>query len=121
MKFKAHAIISVMTYVLAILCIAAGAPKILRMPQELEFLSSIGLSSAGVLILGVLQLTGGILLFKKKSRLPGAAVACFTLLVSSVAIFVGGNTLFGLISLLPVVVSLIIIGSVLNRAERADA
>jgi len=117
MKSKLHIVITVITYALAILSVAAGVPKILRMPQELDFLSSIGFSATGVLILGTLQVTGGILLFLKTLRLPGAVIAGLAFLISSIAIFAGGNTSFGLISLLPVVVSVIVIGSLLKGAR----
>lgn len=121
MKSKRHIVIVVMIYALAVLSIAAGVPKILQIQQELDFLRNIGFSSVGVLVLGVLQFTGGILLFWKRSRLPGAVIASFALLVSSTAIFVGGNTSFGLISLLPFAVSIMVIGSLLKGIERSDA
>jgi hypothetical protein len=121
MKSKRRIIITVIIYVLAILSAAAGVPKIMQMPQELDFLRSIGLPQTGVLVLGLLQLSGGILLLWKKSRLPGAVIASFTFLVSSIAIFVGGNTSFGLFSLLPVVASLIVVSSLLRQVEHNDA
>jgi len=121
MKSKPRIVIAIVIYALAILSAAAGMPKILQLPQELDFLRSVGFSQTGVLMLGLLQLTGGILLFWKKSRLPGAVIASLTFLVSSIAIFVGGNTSFGLISLLPVAASVIVIGSLLKGVERSDA
>ena len=121
MKSKSHITIAVIIYVLAILSAAAGVPKIMQMPQELDFLRSIGFSQTGVLVLGLLQLAGGLLLLWKKSRLPGAVIASFTFLVSSIAIFAGDNTSFGLFSLLPVVASLIVVGSLLRRVEHSDA
>ena len=68
MKLNADTVIAVMTYALAILCVAAGVPKIMQMPQELGFLSNIGFSATGVSILGVLQLAGGVLLFWLSNR-----------------------------------------------------
>jgi len=121
MKSKPRIVIAIVIYALAILSAAAGMPKILQLPQELDFLRSVGFSQTGVLMLGLLQLTGGILLFWKKSRLPGAVIASLTFLVSSIAIFSGGNTSFGLLSLLPVAASLIVVGSLLRRVEHSDA
>jgi len=111
MKSKVHIIIIAMIYLLAALSVAAGIPKLLQMPQELQFLSSIGFSAIAVSILGVIQLSGGILLLWKKMRLPGAVLAGIALLVSSVAIFSSGNTNFGLVSLLPLVLLVIVICS----------
>ena len=121
MNSKPHIVIAVLIYALAILSAAAGVSKILQMPQELGFLSSIGFSQTGVSILGLLQLTGGLLLFWKKSHLPGAIIASLTFLVSSIAIFAGGNASFGLISLVPVAVSIVVIGNLRKTVEPGDA
>ena len=121
MESKPHVIITVMIYVLATLSAAAGIPKILQLPQELGFLSAIGFSAIAVSVLGVVQLTGGVLLLWKRSRLSWAVLAGLALLVSSFAIFSGGNTKFGLISLLPLAVSIVVIYSTLRVVERGDA
>ena len=121
MKTKPHVAITVMVYFLAVLSAAAGVPKLLQMPQELEFLQSIGFSPTVVSMLGMLQLAGGILMFWEKFRLPGAAIVGVGFLVSSVAIFLGGNTSFGLISLVPVLVAVIIIRSLLKGRQPGDA
>lgn len=120
MKSRPHVVVIVMIYVLAALSAAAGIPKILQMPQELGFLSAIGFSAVAVSILGVIQLSGGVLLLWKKSRLLGAVLAGVALLVSSIAIFLGGNTKFGLISLIPFAVSIIVIYSTVRPDERGD-
>lgn len=121
MESKPHIFVIVMIYVLAALSVAAGIPKLLQMPQELGFLEDIGFSAIAVSVLGIVQLSGGVLLLWKKSRLPGAVLAGLAFLVSSLAIFSGGNTKFGLISLLPFTVAVIVIYSTLRRAERGDA
>lgn len=117
---KPHIIVTVVTYVLAMLSAAAGIPKILQMPQELGFLQHIGFSAIAVSILGIVQLAGGLLLLWKRSRLPGAVLAGLAFLVSSLAIFSGGNTKFGLVSLIPVAVSVVVIYSTSRNAESDD-
>ncbi len=97
-----------MAYAVGVLSIAAGIPKILQMPQELEFLKAIGLSGITVSILGVAQLVGGIMLFWSRLRLIGAVLAGLALLVSSVAIFSSGNSGFGLISLVPFAITVLV-------------
>ncbi|MGI9264850.1 MAG: hypothetical protein ACR2QU_07965, partial [Gammaproteobacteria bacterium] len=121
MKSKTQLVITVLVYALAILSAAAGVPKIQQMPQELDFLGRIGISHTGVLVLGVLQLSGGLLILWKKSRLTGAAIAGLMFLVSSIAIFAGGNMSFGLISLLPVAVSVVVIINLRKGVGRSDA
>lgn len=120
MNAKLQTIVTVVIYALALLSIAAGIPKILQMPQELGFLESIGFSRIAVSMLGLVQLTGGILLFGRRLRLLGAVLAAAALLVSSIAIFVSGDTRFGLISLLPLVVLIIVIFGDLRGVQRSD-
>ena len=96
-------------YLLALLSIAAGIPKIQRMPQELAFLGAIGLSGLAVSALGIIQCIGGALLFSPRFRVIGAVMAGIGLLVSAAALLVGGNTPFGLVSLLPIVALVIVV------------
>lgn len=108
MGSKKQVVTTIIAYALGLLSIAAGIPKIMQMPQELGFLSSIGFSGIAVSILGVVQLLGGAMLFWSRTRLAGALLAGLAMLVSSVAIFAGGDATFGMISLLPFVVALVI-------------
>ena len=93
---------TILAYLLAVLSVAAAIPKLLQMPQELGFLEAIGFSDIGVCMLGAVQLMGGVLLAFSRWRLAGATLAGLAFLVSSIAIFAGGNTTFGLLSLIPV-------------------
>lgn len=108
-------------YVLALLSIAAGIPKILQLPQELDFLQAIGFTAIAVSVLGVVQLAGGLLLFFKRSRVPGAILAGLAFLISSIAIFFGGNTAFALISLLPLALLVFVIYSTMRGFRRTAA
>ena len=121
MASKTQITIRVMAFALGLLSVAAVIPKILQMPQELAFLDSIGLSGIAVSILGGAQLAGGILLFWSRFRLAGALLAGLALFVSSAAIFSSGDSGFGLISLLPIVLSVIVIYAELKVAGRNAA
>lgn len=118
MASKTQAFIKVMAFAVGLLSVAAAVPKILQMPQELGFLGSLGLSGITVSALGVVQLAGGILLFLSRFRLIGASLATLALLVSSLAIFASGDSTFGLISTLPLVVSIMLIIFELKAARR---
>lgn len=110
-----------MVYILALLSVAAGIPKILQLPQELDFLQAIGFTAIAVSVLGVVQLAGGLLLFFKSSRVPGATLAGLAFLISSIAIFLGGNTAFALISLLPPALLVFVIYSAMRGFRRTVA
>lgn len=120
MSSKYNTITIVMIYALAFLSVIAGIPKILQMPQELAFLSVIGLSGVAVTILGMAQSAAGILMFQRTLRLPGAELAALAFLISSVAIFASGDTAFGLVSLLPVLVSIIVIYTIKQGKRSAN-
>lgn len=118
MSSRPHVAIVILSYALAALSIAAGVPKIMQMPQELQFLSSIGLNGVLVSVVGAVQVLGGVLLVPLKTRLPGAAVAEMAFILSSVAIFMSGNTQFGIISLLPVLLlNVVILAHVMHSAR----
>ena len=91
--------------IVVILSIAAGIPKVMQLPQELEFLQAIGFGPIVVSLLGIIQIVGGLLLACRKWRFAGAVITATAFLVSAVALFAGGNTLFGTISILPVLVA----------------
>lgn len=114
-------VIKFIAYALGLLSIAAGIPKFMQMPQELGFLDSIGLSGIAVSALGIVQLAGGVLLFWPRFRLTGASLAALALVVSSAAIFASGDTTFGLISLCPLVLAIIVIYSELGKSRRDTA
>jgi hypothetical protein len=87
---------------IALLSIAAGAAKVMQTPQEMEFLRGLGLSSPLIVVFGLIQIAGGILLVPPKTRMSGAVLATAALVVSTILIFVSGNIAFGLFSLLPI-------------------
>ena len=109
MSTKAPLLIRIVVYALALLSVAAGIPKVLQMPQELGFLSSLGLAGPAVSVLGIVQLAGGALLVLDRYRVMGAFLAGLVFLVSSVALMAGGNVPFGLFSLLPIVVLALVV------------
>ena len=95
--------------IVALLSIAAGLAKVLQTQQEMEFLQSFGLSSALIVAFGLVQIMGGVLLVSQKTRLLGAVLAASALVVSTVLIFVTGNLIFGLVSMLPIALACVII------------
>ena len=95
--------------VIALLSIAAGLAKVMQSQQEMEFLQGVGLSSVLIVAFGLVQISGGVLLVPRKTRMLGAVLATSALVVSTVLIFVGGNLAFGLVSMLPIALASVII------------
>ncbi|WP_372761903.1 hypothetical protein [Pseudoalteromonas sp.] len=98
----------VLIIIVALLSIAAGAAKVMAVPGEVQFLQSFGFSNPLITTYGILQLSGGGLLIPPKTRMLGAFVASASFLISTILIFISGNTIFGLISIIPVALTLIV-------------
>lgn len=92
----------ILLIILVLMSIAAGAAKVMSMPQEIGFFEIAGLSTDFLVPFGILQLLGGLMLAVPKTRKPGAIVVALCFLVSALIIFKSGQIGFGLISLLPV-------------------
>jgi hypothetical protein len=86
---------------IAILSVAAGLAKVLQSQHEIEFLQGLGLSIFVIMVFGLLQIIGGVLMAPKKTRMPGAVLVTLGFVVSTVLVFIGGNVTFGLISVIP--------------------
>jgi hypothetical protein len=95
--------------VIALLSIAAGLAKVLQTQQEMEFLQGLGLSSFLIVVFGLVQIVGGILIAPKKTRMLGAILVMLALVVSTALVFMGGNLAFGLFSVIPIALAGVII------------
>ena len=91
---------------LALLGVAAGVAKMMQVPQEMAFFQGeLGFGSNTIVTFGVLQFIGGLMIVFKKTRLTGAILLGLTLFLSSVVIFMSGKIVFGLVSLIPVLMA----------------
>lgn len=86
---------------LILMSLAAGAAKIMQMPQEMTFFQDIGLSLGLLVPLGVVQVIGGLLAAIPKTRKFGAIVMALVFLASAIMVFMSGHIGFGVISLIP--------------------
>jgi hypothetical protein len=98
-------IYNLLILIIALISVAAGIAKIMQMPQEVEFLQSFSLNSILITMFGIVQVLGGALLSNKKGRLYGAIIVALCFFISTILIFISGNVSFGLVSLLPVVLT----------------
>ncbi|OAO02069.1 hypothetical protein A8B75_13025 [Sphingomonadales bacterium EhC05] len=104
MKYLYYAILVIMV----ILSLAAGAAKVSNMPQEIRFFEEAGIGSTWMLPLGCLQIIGGLLAIYRRTRQAGSAVIAIGFLLSTFVIFATGNSVFGVFSLLPVLLCIFI-------------
>lgn len=92
----------VLIALIALLSIAAGCAKVMSAPQEVAFLQGFGFNTTLIIIYGLVQIIGGILLVISKTKILGATISIVAFTFSSILIFVDGNVVFGLVSLLPI-------------------
>ena len=101
--------------IMALLSIAAGLAKVMQVPEEMTFLTGLGLSNTMIFIFGAIQIVGGILLAIPKSKMVGSVTVIIAFLVSAILVFVSGNFTFGIVSMLPVVITGFIIYQTLKN------
>jgi hypothetical protein len=98
----------ILVAIIALLSIAAGAAKIFQSPEEVQFLEGFGFSQKLILIYGLVQVIGGILLAIPKTLKVGSIITIFAFTLASILIALSGNYVFSLISLLPIAMTVFI-------------
>jgi len=87
-------------------------------PEEAAFFRGLGLNLFIMQIFGATQIIGGLLLGHPKTRFWGALLTTLMFCLSTIMIFLAGQIQFALVSLLPVVLSGVILWHVFSRPER---
>lgn len=98
----------VLVVLITLLSIAAGIAKVMEMPQEVQFLNQFGFNSTLVIAYGLVQILGGVLLAVPKTLKLGAIITVLAFSLSTILLFVSGDFIFGLVSLIPIVLTSII-------------
>ena len=93
--------------VLVLLSLAAGVAKLMQTPAEMEFFASAGLGSVWLYPLGAVQVVGAALAVLRGPGNTGLALIGIGFAISSAVIFMTGNTAFGLISLVPLALTIL--------------
>lgn len=108
-------VINLLIVITSLLSLFAGIAKVIHSPDEVEFLQDFMFNDFAITLYGVIQifaaalLSIGQLFSHHKVAKVGAVFVALAFLLSSVLIFVSGNFIFALISLLPVACTALII------------
>lgn len=89
-------------YVLALMSIAAGLAKVLSMTQEVSLFADAGLGVTPMLLLGIMQVAGGVFALVGKVRMLGLILIAAGFAVSVLVVAMTGNLAFAAVSVLPV-------------------
>ena len=107
--------LNILLIILVLMSLAAGAAKLLQVPQEAQFFADAGLGTGVMMALGALQILGAALSVPPKFRKAGAAIMGAGFLASAVIILMTGNMGFAAVSLLPVVLCGVVVVGVSRR------
>ncbi len=97
--------ITIVTVLIGLLSIAAGAAKIALVPEEAAFLAQFGFTNALTMSFGAVQFVGGLLLLIPLSRFYGALIVATGFALSAALLLVAGNAAFAGVSLVPVILA----------------
>ncbi|MFT5521097.1 MAG: hypothetical protein ACI9IA_001697 [Enterobacterales bacterium] len=98
--------------ILIFLAVTSGISKVMLMPQEVEFFGGIGFSNPMLIIFGVCQIIGGLMLVLSKTRLSGAIIVAITFTISAIALFISKNIIVAVITCF----TLLMLGIVIKRS-----
>tara|TARA_R110000751_G_scaffold76881_1_gene155092 strand:- start:4976 stop:5356 length:381 start_codon:yes stop_codon:yes gene_type:complete len=108
-------VINLLIVIISLLSLFAGIAKVIHSPDEVQFLQHFMFNDFAIILYGVIQifaaalLSMGLFFSYNKVAKVGAVFVALAFLLSSVLIFVSGNFMFALISLLPVACTALII------------
>lgn len=92
-----------------ILSISTGFFKLLQQEADIQLFEAIGFNTTATTLLGAVQLIGGILLIPGKTRRYGVYVMIPTFIIASVAVFANSMLVFGIVSVLFIVMALLVL------------
>ena len=111
------AVSTIILAVVTLLAVSSGITKILLMQQEVDFFGKYGFSNLMLIIYGLVQLLGGLLLVFARTRFVGAAVVAVSFLVSLAVLLIDGNIPVSIIT----AVATLWLGAVMKQSWQPDA
>jgi hypothetical protein len=99
----------ILIVLIALLSFLAGLAKVTHQPEEVKFLEGFGFNPTLILVYGLIQALGAVLLIFHKTKLVGALISFIAFSLSTVLIFASGNYIFGFISLIPIMLIILVV------------
>lgn len=103
--------------ILTLLATSSGITKIMLMPQDVEFFGGYGFTNTILILYGVSQLVGGIMLIIKKTRFAGAIIVAITFAISAIVLIMAekvGVTIFTFIAIF-------MLGVIMKQAQNTQS
>ena len=105
--------------ILVFLAITSGITKTMLMPQEIEFFGGIGFSNLMLIVFGVSQIIGGLMMTLSKTRFIGAVIVAITFAISAVALFLSENIIVAAITCITLLMLGVVIKQSINNTKPA--
>ncbi len=83
--------------------------KLMQQQADIDLFKAIGFTDSMVIIFGAVQLIGGLLLIPSKTRQLGAYIVMITFVIASIAVFANQLIVFGIVSLVFIVMAYLVI------------
>lgn len=77
--------------ILILLAALSGFTKVALMEQDVEFFGRYGFSNSMLMVFGLVQIAGAVLMILRKTRFVGATIVAITFLISLVVLVLDGN------------------------------
>lgn len=95
--------------IVVLLGLGSGTSKVMLLPDEVAFFGKTGLTDVGIQIFGAIQIIGSLMLPFQKGRFLGSLILIVTFLFSTVLILMSGNISFGIFSILPIALIILLL------------
>ncbi len=82
---------TIILVVLILLAVSSGITKVALMQQDVDFFGKYGFSNPILIVYGLVQIIGGLLMVFRRTRFSGAAVVAVTFLISLAVLLMEGN------------------------------
>ena len=111
------AVSTIILAILILLAVSVDITKILLMEQDVNFFGKYGFSNPILVVYGLVQLIGGLLLVFTKTRFVGAAIVAITFLISLIVLLMEGNIPVSIAT----VIATMLLGVVMKQSRQPAA
>lgn len=86
--------------ILILLAASSGVSKVMLMQQDVDFFGQYGFTNPVLIVFGIVQLLGGVLLAISKTRVVGAIIVAMTFLISAAILAMANNVPMAIVTLI---------------------
>ena len=108
---------TIILVILIFLVVSSGITKVMLMQQDVDFFGQYGFSDSILIVYGLAQLIGGLLLVFKRTRFFAAVIVAITFLISLAVLLADGNIPVSIAT----VVATLLLGVIMKQSWKTAA